>query len=79
MRDDPTTIAVAAEIRAQLGRQNRTQAWLSEQTGIGAPSLSRRLKGHLPFSLDELDQIAAALDVPLRTLLPSDDPVGGAA
>ena len=67
---NPTRADVAAEVRALLGRQDKSQRWLSEQTGIGAPGLSRRLKGERDFNLDELSSIATALGVPLSALLP---------
>lgn len=69
---NPTGRDVAAEVRAHLGRQAKSQRWLSEQTGIGAPGLSRRLKGDRAFTLDELACIADALGVPMSALLPTE-------
>lgn len=63
------TLDLAGEIRAHLGRQGHSQRWLSAQTGIGVPGLSKRLHGKTPFTVDELLRVAAALGVTIATLL----------
>jgi len=55
----------AAEIRAELARQKKSQAWLSAATGIKKTTLRSRLDGVGPFGLDDLDIITAALHIPL--------------
>lgn len=60
---------VAEEIRAQLARQRRSQQWLADQTGIGRPGLSKRLSGSRSFSLAQLVVVAAALEVPITSLI----------
>lgn len=60
---------VAGEVRAELARQRRTQQWLSDQTGIGRPSLNKRLNGTRPFTVAELNKVAQALGVQVVTLL----------
>lgn len=64
-----TADRVNEEVRVALTRQRRTQEWLAGQIGMSAPSLSRRLANARSFRLDELERVAAALDVPLSTLL----------
>lgn len=59
----------AAEIRAEMGRQQLTHRELARRLDWNHVSLGRRLKGTSPLSLDELDHIAAALNVPMQQLL----------
>lgn len=61
--------AVAAELRAELARQRRTQADLAGVLNLSQPALSRRLLGQVPMSLDELTLIAAFLNVPVTRFL----------
>lgn len=56
---------IAAEVRAELARQNKTKASLSRATGIGIDTLRRRLDGVKPFYMEELDAITFFLGVPL--------------
>lgn len=59
---------VAGEIRAELGRQRRTQAELADQLGVSRPWLSRRLSGETPLAVGDVAAIADALGVSLGTL-----------
>ncbi len=59
---------VAAEIRAEMARQRITQVELANRLTRAQPWVSRRVSGHVPLALDELEQIAAVLDVPLAQL-----------
>lgn len=61
--------AVGAEIRAWLGRRGKTQRWLSEELELSAMGVSRRLKGEIPFRIDELLRVAPALGISLGQLL----------
>lgn len=54
--------AIAAEVRAALGRDGRNAAALAEATGISTSALSRKLKAQAPFWTEELLLIAAALN-----------------
>jgi transcriptional regulator with XRE-family HTH domain len=65
-------IAVA-EIRGELARRRMTQVELAAASGLGEVPLNRRLRGHVPLSLPDVDAIAAALGVPPSALL--DPPV----
>lgn len=55
--------AVAAEVRAELGRQRRTMADLGKAIHRSAPSVARRLNGEIPFDVIELIQAATWLGV----------------
>lgn len=65
-----TTPKIAANIRAELGRQNKTRAALAREMGVTEMWLSRRVNAQTPFTVDDLATIAAALDVTLADLLP---------
>jgi len=66
------TPQIAANIRAELGRQNKTRAALAREMGVTEMWLSRRVNAQTPFTVDDLATIAAALDVPMADLLPSE-------
>jgi len=56
--------SLAAEIRAEMGRQRVSVNKLSAGTGISASTLYRRLDGVKPFYVEELDAIGQFLKVP---------------
>lgn len=60
---------VAGEIRAELGRQNRSQASLAAALGWGGAYFSRRMTSAVAFTVAELDMIAAELGVPIADLM----------
>lgn len=70
---------VAAEIRAELARQQRSVKWLSAQTGISPSSLSRKINGSRALSIDEAVSIARALEVTLDQLISTTIPAPAAA
>lgn len=59
---------IAGEIRAELARQSKSVAALSEATGISPATLSRRLSGTRPFLFEELEAVASFLDIPFDML-----------
>lgn len=61
----------AAEVRASLARSMVSQRALARHLRISESSLSRRLRGATPFSIDELAAIAELLEVDLTELLGS--------
>lgn len=65
-----TTRFVAAEVRAELGRQGRDASWLAARVGVSDMWVSRRLRAITGFTVDDLLRIAAALDVPPQQFLP---------
>lgn len=56
------TQAVAAEIRAEMARQQRRQADLADLLGLSGSSVSLRLNGHQELTISEMLRIAAWLD-----------------
>lgn len=60
---------VANNIRAELARNGWSQEELASKLGINRVTLNRRLRGQLPWTLEQLDQAAAAVGVPLAELL----------
>lgn len=71
--------AVAADIRAGMGRHRVTQAALAKKIGCSRVALSERLNGHRAFNTDQLLTIAAALDLDLVELLAGADTSAGVA
>lgn len=61
---------VAAEVRAELGRQRITGAKLAERLGVSGVWVSRRLSGHIALTTDDLERISIALDRPISLFLP---------
>ena len=61
--------AVAAEVRAEMARQRRTQGELAAALRITAPTAARRLDGSVPFDVRELMTVAVWLGVPVTQLL----------
>lgn len=60
---------VAANVRAELARHNRSQTDLGQALGRSQPYVSRRLSGKVAFGVDEVESIAAWLGVPVGVLL----------
>ena len=63
------TPALAAEVRAELGRQQVGVGSLASHLGIHRTKLYRRLHGIRPFDSDELARIGALLGVPASELI----------
>ena len=68
----PSTI-VSAKIRGAMGETQVTQIALSQRTGMGQTLISERLRGQVPWRVDEVVHVARALGVPLQRLLPLDE------
>lgn len=73
-----TTSYVAAEIRAEMGRQNHDKAWLARRLDVSEMWVSRRLRGVTEFSADDVVRVAEALDVPAAQFLPVATPARAA-
>lgn len=69
----PSTLAdsVAAEVRAQLARQQLTGTALAAAIGKSEMYVSRRLRGQVAFDLADVEQAAKFLGVSFADLLPS--------
>ena len=61
--------AVAAEVRAELARQNKTATSLAKTTDIPVDTLRRRLNGLSSFTVEELGSVCAYLGLSLDELL----------
>lgn len=75
----PTTVRVAAEVRAELGRQKMSIRELAAKLEQPRSNVSRRLNGEQPLTIDDITAIARALGVPLAALLPKQDAPATAA
>lgn len=60
--------AVAAEVRAEMGRQRKTQADLAKALGFTAATAARRLDGGTPFDVIELAVVANWLGIEIHQL-----------
>lgn len=61
---------IAAEVRAELARQNKSQRDVAEALGMVQPVVSLRLQGKRSFRAEELAQLAEWLGVPVAQFLP---------
>lgn len=61
---------IAGEARAALARDGRTAARLASDTGIPRSSLSKKLRGQVSFTTEEVVAICLALGVDPAALLP---------
>lgn len=57
--------AIAAEVRAELARQQKTQREVGALLNLPQASIALRLNGTTPFRAEELVVLAAALGVPV--------------
>jgi len=62
---------VAAETRAALARDGRTAMQLAIDTDISKSSLSKKLRGQVSFTVEEIVDIAVALGIDPGALVPS--------
>lgn len=60
---------IAAQIRIELDTQGVSGSLLAHRLGVTPHLISRRMTGKTPFTVDEVYEIAAALDVPAERLL----------
>jgi transcriptional regulator with XRE-family HTH domain len=69
--DQPARLTdrVAAEVRASMARTRMTQTGLAEVLGLTQSAVSKRLRGKIAFSVDELEKAADALGVHPAVLL----------
>lgn len=72
-RPGPLAQSIAAELRAELGRQNHSRRWLADQIGQSHVTVSRWINGDGPMSFDALDAICEALRINVADLLGAAD------
>jgi len=76
---DPTAVAIGRAVKAALAAAGRSQADVADQSEIAANTFSRRVNGLIPFTFPELVRVAAALDVPLSSLIASAEEIAARA
>jgi transcriptional regulator with XRE-family HTH domain len=64
--------AVAANIRAESARRRVRQSDLAEAVGLSQATISRKLSGQVPLTIDEVYAVAEVLHVPVHVLVPDD-------
>lgn len=64
---------VAAEVRAEMARQRKTQADLAGPLGISTAQVGKRLAGKIAFNVVELAIVARVLGVPAAQFWPADE------
>jgi transcriptional regulator with XRE-family HTH domain len=57
----PLGVRIATELRAEMGRQNKSRRWLAEQIGAPHNTVSRWVAGETCPQIDALDQMCQAL------------------
>lgn len=56
-------------IRARLAFKQKSAAWLAGQLGISPTSVSHRMSGKIPWTVTDLTEAAAHLDITLQDLV----------
>lgn len=64
-------MSIAKEIRIYLTKNNISQTWLSEQTGITLTKLNMALNDKRKIPVDEYAKIVEALNVDANTFIKS--------
>lgn len=59
-----TALTVGQRVKAEMGRQSIRQTAVAKRLGKSQQAVSRRLNGLIPFDVEELEIIAALLNVP---------------
>lgn len=63
--DDETNQIVAGEVRAWLARRQRSARSVAQELGWTEIYLNRRIRGVVPFDVNDLARLAKLLDVPV--------------
>jgi transcriptional regulator with XRE-family HTH domain len=69
MPSNPHAIRVGANVRAEMARRKLSQTALAERLNVTQQKLSRCISGTEAFRVDELHEIAEALDVSVGELI----------
>ena len=69
MTETTAAVQVGGNVRAELARAGKTQAWLADAIGISQQSVSDRLRGKSPFDVNELARVADALGLDAASLM----------
>lgn len=68
---------IASVVRRTMAEKGISQTVLAQALGSSQSAMSRRLLGRIPFSIDELERIANALDVQLAELIAEPENAAG--
>lgn len=60
---------MAANVRAELARRRIPTLAVADWLNLGGAATRLRLKGHMPFNVDELGRLAELLGVPACELI----------
>ena len=71
---DRLTPYVASELRAHLGRYSVSRSELARRLDVDNTWVGKRLSCQTAITLEDLDRMAAALQVPVETFLPPSKP-----
>jgi transcriptional regulator with XRE-family HTH domain len=63
---------IAAEVRAELARQGKTQRDIAAVLDLPQPSVQLRLAGKRSFRAEELALLAESLGVPVSQFMPNE-------
>jgi transcriptional regulator with XRE-family HTH domain len=68
----PETVTgiIRQNLRVAMAREEKTQTQLGELLAMKQQGVSRRLTGTVPWSINDLIEVAKALDMPLSELVP---------
>lgn len=69
MDPDTDRQRIAAEVRAEIARQSKTQRQVAELVGMTQQALQLRLAGSRSFRAEEISKLASALGVPVDQFL----------
>lgn len=61
---------VAYQVRFQLKRQKRSQAWLAREFGKPRDWMSRRVRGDVAFDVEEIQKVAEILGIEVACFFP---------
>lgn len=67
----PLARAVAAEIRAAMGRHRKSGLQLATATGLSQNYLAKRLRDEAPFTINDIEKICTVLEEDFATLMAS--------
>lgn len=75
MSEEPATASaiVSRRIRGVMAELGVTQGQLGERIGMRQVVISKRIRGDVPWRVDEVVDVAQALDVPLERMLPLEE------
>lgn len=69
MPNQTATERVSLEVKVLMVRGGHTVESLADAAGLSAPSLYRRLRGEVDWTVGDLDAVATVFGVPVMSLL----------